>query len=181
MIKWLLRKSAHSFGKAYNYDVSYMIAIINTSAGAGLRLALAPLLSQYCAPKKAVGVWAGATLAATLDADCGPCAQLAADMAIELGVEPSVLHLCIGGRADEADDVGLGFRYARAILSGAPDVDELRADINALYGEKAVISAAFAAASARFYPVLKKGLGHGVSCQQLKLGNITATVERHHE
>lgn len=181
MIKWLLRKSMLSFGRKYNYDVGYMISVINASTGAGLRLSTVPLVSQYQSPKNAIGVWAGAAFASTLDGDCGPCAQLIADMSVELGVQPSLLRLCVEGQAVSAGDVGLGFRYAQATISASPETPQLLKEIEELYGNKAVVSAAFAAASGRFYPVLKRGLGEHVTCQRLHLGNTFVTPSAQYE
>lgn len=181
MIKWILRKNILSFGKKYDYDVGYMIDVINTSAGAGLRLSTVPLISQYQTPKNAIGVWAGAAFASTLDGDCGPCAQLIADMSIEAGVPPSQLRLCVEGQAALAGDVGLGFRYAQAAIAASPETPELLKEIDELYGRKAVVSAAFAAASGRFYPVLKRGLGEHVACTRLQLGGKSVASAANHE
>ena len=75
MIKWLLRRGARTFGKTYDYDVSYMLDVINTSTGAGARLSAFPLISQYRGPKEATQIWIGAIFASPLEGACGPCAQ----------------------------------------------------------------------------------------------------------
>lgn len=173
MIKWLLRRGARAFGRSYDYDVSYMLDVINTSAGAGMRLSAVPLISQYRGPKAAQQVWAGAVFASTLEGDCGPCAQLVVDMAIEAGVDPDALRSCFDGDPNLAGDVGLGFQFAMAAIRGDLDVDELQARIHAKYGQRAVISASFAAASGRFYPVFKRGLGYGHACRQLEFDAAT--------
>ena len=177
MIRWFLRRGARAFGAKYNYDTSYMTEVIDISSGAGLRLSAFPLISQYRGPKEAQSIWAGAILASTLEGDCGPCAQLVADMALEAGVEVSTLRQCVEGRPKEAGDVGLGFRYAQAAISGALDADELRHEIERKFGKKAVVAAAFAAASGRFYPVFKRGLGHGASCSRLRLGDTPIVLD----
>ena len=180
MIKWLLRISVQAFGKKYKYDIGYMMEVINASTGAGLRLSAVPFVSQYQQPKKAIGVWAGAAFASTLDGDCGPCVQLIADISIEAGIPPSELRMCVEGQAASAGDVGLGFRYAQAAISASPEISELLLEIEALYGRKAVISAAFAAASGRFYPVLKRALGENDSCALLQLGGSFVTPVAKH-
>jgi len=180
MIKWFLRKGVQAFGKKYKYDVGYMMEVINASTAAGLRLSTLPLVSQYQHPKKAIGVWAGAAFASTLDGDCGPCAQLIADMSIEAGIPPSKLRMCVEGQAAKAGDVGLGFRYAQAAISASPETSKLLMEIEALYGRKAVVSAAFAAASGRFYPVLKRALGENASCARLQLGDSLVTPMAKH-
>ena len=167
MIKWLLRRAARAFGKSYDYDVSYMLDVIDTSAGAGARLSAFPLISQYRGPKDAQMVWVGAIFASTVEGDCGPCAQLVLDMAMEAGADSSELKLCFNGDPHQAGDVGLGFRFALAAIHGDLEVDTLGQEIEAKFGRRAVVAASFAAASGRFYPVFKRGLGYGHACTKL--------------
>ncbi|MEO1187461.1 MAG: hypothetical protein AAFW60_00195 [Pseudomonadota bacterium] len=167
MIKWLLRRGARAFGKSYDYDVGYMLDVIDQSAGAGARLSAFPLISQYRGPKAAQKIWVGAIFASTLEGDCGPCAQLVLDMAIEAGADPADLKLCFDGDPQRAGEIGLGFRFAMAAIQGQLEGEDLQADIESKYGRRAVIAASFAAATGRFYPVFKRGLGYGHACHQL--------------
>lgn len=176
MIKHILRKSARKFGQRYDYNTAYMETIINASTSAGLRLSAFPILSQYRGPSNARDVWAGALLSSTLDGDCGPCGQLIVDMALEAGVPRDALRACIEGQPHIAGDTGLGFRFATAAIAGSLEADNLGAEIEEKYGHKAVISAAFAAASGRMYPVLKRGIGHGSACQKLMIGEDSIPV-----
>lgn len=168
MIKWLLRRGARAFGKSYDYDVTYMLDVINHSTGAGMRLSAFPLFSQYRGPKAAQQIWVGAIFASTLEGDCGPCAQLVVDMAIEAGADPADLKLCFEGDPHRAGHVGLGFRFAMAAILGKLEVDALQAEIEGKFGRRAVIAASFAAATGRFYPVFKRGLGYGHACHRLE-------------
>lgn len=167
MIRYFLRRAATAMGKRYDYDVSYMQAVIDASANAGVRLAAYPMVTQYRGPSEAANVTIGAMFASILDGDCGPCAQLVVDMATEAGADPAQLQRCALGQALQAGDTGLGFRFAQAAIAGTPDADDLRAEIAQKYGDRAVVAAALAAATTRMYPVLKRGLGYGKSCQRL--------------
>ena len=169
MIKWLLHKFIRSFEKDFGYDATYWHEITDVSAGASLRLAMLPMLSQYRGPNTTL--WAGAVLASGLDGDCGPCAQLVIDGALKAGVDPALIRACLRRDFDAANDAGLGFRFAEAAIQGNPEADELRDEIVRRFGEKAAISAAFAAGTGRAYGVLKRGLGHGAACQRLKVGD----------
>ena len=178
MIRRFLRNGAQKFGRRHGYDVSYMLHVIDGSTAAGLRLALFPLATQHAGPRTAGGLRAGAMLASTLDGDCGPCVQLVLDMASEGGVPPELLSLCVEGRSTEAGDVGLGFRFAQAAISGAPELEALRDEIEKRHGADAVTAASFAAASGRFYPVLKRGLGFAETCSRLRIGDRDVGVAR---
>ena len=169
MIQTLLKAGLQRFSSRYNYDVSYMEHIAETSTNAGLRLSALPLFSQFRGPKEAHSVWAGAMLGSTLDGDCGPCVQLVVDMALEAGVPAHQLELCLQDNAMEAGDVGLGFRFSQAAIVDAPDIDDLRQEIETRFGPEAVTAASFAASSGRVYPVLKRGLGFGQTCNRVNI------------
>ncbi|MEW9918569.1 hypothetical protein AB2B41_03070 [Marimonas sp. MJW-29] len=178
MIARLLRRSVRRFAARHDYDASYMLHVVDTSTSAGVRLAALPFFTQFTGPRGSGGVWAGAVLASTLEGDCGPCVQLVLDMAIEKGVPADLLALCIEGRAKEAGEVGLGFRFAEAAIADAPELDTLRAEIEARHGAEAVVAASFASAGGRIYPVMKRGLGFGKSCRRLRIGEREIGVVR---
>jgi len=176
MIRWLLHKLTQRFEQRYQYDGGYMHHVYNVSSGAGLRLSALPLLSQYRGPS--ADVWAGAALASTLDGDCGPCAQLIVDMSLESGVAAHELAACVAGDISSTGDVALGFRFASAAINDDLAANDLREQIIQRHGEEAAVAAAFAAATARAYPVLKRALGHGAACTRLSVGSqgsITVT------
>ena len=178
MIATLLKSSFRKFATRYDYDARYMSYVADTSTSAGLRLSLLSLYSQYSGGPKARNAAAGAALASTLDGDCGPCVQLVIDMAIEANVPADDLACCLKGCAEDAGDVGLGFRFSQAAISGGSDLDALRAEIEENFGRKALIAASFAASSGRVYPVLKRGLGFGQTCLDVKVADDRIMVGR---
>lgn len=178
MIKSLLKFGFRMFGRRYDYDTSYMSHVADTSISAGLRLSLFPLVSQFRGPRAAQDVWTGALLGSTLEGDCGPCAQLVMDMAVEAHVPADQLAQCIKGEAESAGDVGLGFRFAQAAIAGDPELEVLRREIERRFGAAAVTAVSFAAANGRMYPVLKRGLGFEQSCRSISVRNETVKVRR---
>ncbi len=176
MIRALLKKSISGFAKRYDYDAAYMTQVVETSTSAGLRLGLLSAYTQFKGPAKASDVRNGASLAATLSADCGPCVQLVFDMAVEGGTPAAQLALCLQGQPQAAGDVGLGFRFARAVHTNAPDLEDLRAEIAHRFGPEAAVACAIATSSGVIYPLLKRGLGHGQSCQTIQHGTDTIRV-----
>lgn len=168
MLKWILHKMLGRFEQSYDYDAGYMHEVIDISTSAGLRYFGLPMLSQMRGPVPEL--WAGAALASVLDGDCGPCAQLIVDNAVESGVAPNLLKACLAGDFSTAGVAGLGYRFARAAIGDEPDLEKLSGEIVSAHGKKALVCAAYAAASCRAYPVLKRGLGHGSACTQLNLG-----------
>ena len=176
MIKWILHSFLRTFEKRYNYDAKYMHHITDISTSATFRYMGLTSFSQMRGPVPEV--WAGAALASTIDGDCGPCSQLIVDQAIEAGVSAEHLRTCLMGDYITSEAVGLGYRFAEATIHDNGDIEQLRTEIIKLYGEVALIAAAYAGASCRVYPVLKRALGHGLSCQQLRVGDETVSVRK---
>jgi hypothetical protein len=170
MIRNFLHAQTRKMGRRYNYDVGYMHGLIDISPAAAIGLARLPNFYKYRGPTAGQAVWTGALLASTLEGDCGPCAQLVVDMALEGGADAACLQACAEGRPQEAGAIGLGFRFAMMAITGDPRADDLRREIEAEFGKKAAVSCALAAASGRIYPVLKRGLGHGQACMKLDFG-----------
>ena len=176
MIRWILQRAARRFGRRYQYDVSYMLDTIEASPKAGVRALLYSAAVGYPGPPAAGEVVLGASLASILDGDCGPCTQLVIDMGLEAGASPERLRACVQGQQDLAGDIGLGHDFARAIIAGTPNAEGLAQEITRLYGRQALVAASFAAASTRFYPVFKRGLGHGATCTRVRIGELEAMV-----
>ncbi|MDA3859337.1 MAG: hypothetical protein PF480_14165 [Roseovarius sp.] len=180
MIETVLRACLHrgfaKFGRENVYDTSYMQEVVAHWPAAGLRYMALPALSRMVGPEPEI--WAGAILASTLEGDCGSCAQLVCNEAVEMGVSAAMIAACLRRDFNAAGPVGLGFRFAEAAIAGRPEVDALRHEIRDAFGEQAAIAAAFAAASGRVYPVLKRGLGHGAACQKIVLCGSDHSIAR---
>ena len=176
MIKWILHRLLRRFERQFDYDAAYMHEITDISPAATLRSLALPLMTQMRGP--APEIWAGAALASVLDGDCGPCAQLVIDDAVHSDIDPNLLQACLARDFQAAGAAGLGYRFAEAAIKGDPDADDLRAEIIRDHGAEAVLAAAYAAATCRAYPVLKRALGHGGSCQVLRISDRTVEIAR---
>ena len=171
-----LRTQARAMGQKYTYDTAYMEEIIDISPGAAEGLMGFAGIYKYLGSEPGKAAWHGALFASTLEGDCGPCVQLVIDMAIADGADTDALKACAEGNPQAAGATGLGFRFAMAAITADPAPDDLRHQIIAEFGDKAALSCAFAAAAGRFYPVLKRGIGHGQACQSLDIGGQRITV-----
>ena len=175
MLKWILHKMTERMSQEFNYDNTYLHEVIDVSAVAGLRFLGLPMLSQMKGPN--LELWAGSALGSVLDGDCGPCAQLVVDDALMAGVPSQKLRGCLEGNIEAAGDVGLGFRFSQAAIADTESLTDLREEIIDRFGKLALVSASYAAASSRAYPVLKRGLGHGDLCQKIDLDGHKLVVK----
>ncbi len=178
MIKWIQHAMVRSFEKKAHYDATYMHDVVDISSDAAWRLSLLPLLSQYRGDAPPA-LWLGAGLASVLEGDCGPCVQLMVDAGLSLRVKPNAIEALLREDFEGAGyEAALGYRFALAAINDLPELDALRDEIVAGFGQKAWVACSYAAATARVYPVLKRGLGHGKTCQQVRVGDIVVAPHR---
>ena len=99
MIRPLLHSIVQRFEKRYGYDATYMHEIADTSVGAFMKLALAQAMNTH---REAVSLDAlfAARITAVRFEDCGPCAQLVVNMALEAGVAPAMVRAIVARDAD---------------------------------------------------------------------------------
>ena len=119
-----------------------------------------------------------AGMAAAMVEDCGPCVQIHVNLALKDGVAPDVLRALAARRLDEVPaGVALAFRYGDAASRGAM-ADEMRDEIRSKWGEQGLIELAFAIATARFYPGLKRALGYAHTCERVVVEDrVTMTAK----
>jgi hypothetical protein len=68
--------------------------------------------------------------------------------------------------------------FARATLARSEAADPLREQILRRFGERGLVSLAFALTAARIFPTLKYALGHGQSCQRVQVQGELVSVVR---
>jgi len=95
-------------------------------------------------------------------------------------VQGATLHAILAGdETTMSADTALGYRFARAVLSRDIALgDRLREEIVSRWVQRAVISLAFAVASARVFPTLKYALGHGKACVRVRVAGADAILHR---
>lgn len=169
MLDWLIRRRIESFGRRYDYDVSYMTEILDQDRDGFLKFSRVVELAARPGPVPAAA-WFAAKLAATLSEDCGPCTQLVTRMASEAGVPVALVGAIVqGNEAAMSDDAVLGWRFARASLAHDPQADRWREEIVVRWGEGAVVALALGIAASRMFPTIKYAMGHGKSCQRIRV------------
>ena len=178
MIRWFLRRQIAAFERTWNYDASYMREVIDADPRAMLAFGKLQAISGY---RKDVppAVYFAVGIVADMAEDCGPCSQLAIDMAQQGGVDPAVLRAIVT-RDFKAmpGEVALAVRFTEATLRHAPEADELREEVVRQFGKRGLIALIFAMLAARMYPTLKYALGHGRACTRLAIGGEKVPVLR---
>ena len=155
------------FERTWGYDASYMRALLKAAPRSFFKFGfVSGLVDRKAAPVEAL---AAAGLVGTMAEDCGPCAQLSADMAWASGVKPQVLRAILAGdEAGMGESAALAWRFARASLARDMETaDPLRDQIVGRWGEAGLAAIALQLTVARMYPTLKYALGYGKACSRI--------------
>jgi len=169
MRKSIARAFLKTMGAHYDYDVSYMLALLDTSPAAYAKFEKLFALARHreSAPQEAVFA---AKLVGALYEDCGPCTQLVVNMAREARVAGDQVAAVLTRRTEAmSGDTALGFRFADAILRRAPEEDEVRDAVRTQWGDKGVIDLTLALQIGRVFPMLKAGLGYAKECRRVRV------------
>ena len=167
MLKSMLSRWLDGFERTWRYDASYMRLVLRVSPASLLKFAIGTRAPDVRAAPGAALIAAG--LVGTLAEDCGPCTQIAVDMATAHGVPPEILRAIVAG--DEVamgETAALAWRFARASLARDMQIcDPLRDEIVRRWGEKGLVAISLSLTAARMYPTLKYALGYGQTCSKI--------------
>ena len=177
MIRWVLRRWVTKFEREFNYDARYMRDMIEASPRAAWLFVRATAIGQFRRDLP-IEAWLAAGITAVRAEDCGPCTQLAVTMAERAGVSPAVLRAVLTDDAGAMPpDVALVWKFTRATLAHDAAADEYREAIVTRWGERALVSVAFAMTAARLYPTVKYALGHGKACMRIVVDGRPITFD----
>lgn len=177
MIRWLLHRNFRGMEKKYNYDATYLHELTDQSLSACLRFAAVQLSGGTFHGEAPANAWFAAGIAGALVEDCGPCVQIASDMAMEQGMDGRIIKALLSGAPTDAD-AQLGFDYGRALLLNSSNLDELREAIEKKWGKAALLALTLRAMTARNFPVMKRALGHAKTCQRVRIGHDDIAVNQ---
>jgi alkylhydroperoxidase family enzyme len=110
-----------------------------------------------------------AALGAAIHDDCGTCVQIHINLARSDGVPEDVLRRAVMGEASSLPALlAEAFRFGGAVAANDPEMHDLREGLERALGKRAVIEMSVGIAFARFYPTIKRALGHARSCAVLR-------------
>jgi hypothetical protein len=178
MMKSLMHRYVRRFERIWKYDAGYMHGIVDASLAAARKFVFLQPMAQH-REHVSKDAWHAAHLAGALSEDCGPCVQLCIDMATRDGIDSGKLEALVRGDIDEAGpEAAFGFRYGMSVATNADTVVALVEQARSRYGERGLVSLAFSVTTARMFPTLKRGLGHGAVCSKVFVGTETVQVKR---
>ena len=169
MLKGYFHRYVRRMERHYGYDATYLHEMADASLPAAIRFTIMQMAAGNWRADAPRDAWCAAGIAGALVEDCGPCVQIATDMAMEAGMRGEVIAALLGGRPTDAQ-AQLGFDYGRALLNGSETLDALRERIETQWGKRALLALSLRAMTGRNYPVLKRATGHARTCQRVRIG-----------
>ncbi len=168
MIRAILHRVIDNWVRPLNYDATYMHQMLDASIPAMLKFMMAQLLSQH-----QEGISKEARTAARLvtiqHEDCGPCAQLVVNMALQDGVDPAFIRKVIArAYAELPPIINTTILFTDAVLAHAP-CDAERETLRQAFGEKGLVTLALSISQTRTYPTIKRVLGYAHVCERLEV------------
>ena len=177
MLGPLLKHAFRRFGARYGYDTVYLTELVDLDAGGGFKLALVSYFTDHRFGLEAAPYFA-ARITAVRHTDCGSCLRLAIARACEAGVPMAAISAMLSDDASRAPrEMALARHYAEAVLANDPTLPQIVGACEARWGKRGLAGLAAATVSGSFYPLLKRGLGHGNTCEPV-LAWLAAETKR---
>lgn len=169
MLQLLLRNAIAKQEALFNVSLDYLRHMLATSTSAFIKFNLLMPMARH-RQQLPLAAQAIAALMGSRSQDCGPCVQITANLALQYGVDASILQAVLEDRPDNLpEELALVYRFSQAVLMNEPLADPLREDVRARWGDAGVLDVAFAIASAQVYPITKRVLGFGKSCALVQI------------
>ncbi len=169
MLRALIHRILDSEEKKLGESVDYIRHVVDTSPGAFFRFA-AVMPMANARKVLPVDAWFVAQTVASQDEDCGTCLQITLNLARKARVAPEVLRAVVEGRADDLpDDMADIYRFTAGVVASNGEDDALRETLRRRYGDRGLIELAYAIASARVPPIVKRTLGYAKSCSLMRV------------
>jgi alkylhydroperoxidase/carboxymuconolactone decarboxylase family protein YurZ len=154
---------------AVGVPLDYQRDMAAAAPGSALKLQeIARIVSENRSVPEHVALMAA--LGATMAEDCGDCVQIYVNLAIKAGIDKALVKAALEHRYGELPtDLKLGFCFGRVVSENDPMLLEKGAALEARFGRKALVDLSLVIALARFYPTVKRALGHARTCAEARV------------
>jgi hypothetical protein len=157
------REGLRAFAQHYDYDVSYLEALMEASPGAffAFEAAMGASRFQKAAPTDLLAI---VKITALRAEDCGPCTELAIKMGREAGVPDAIMSGALhGGKGLSPEHLEI-YEFARAVSENEEMAPNVLPQLEARWGREVMAELGLAIVGARIYPTMKRALGYAKSC-----------------
>ena len=159
-----------AFFKAhYHYDTTYMEEMLSSSPKSyevfENFLPMATFTNK--APLDAINV---ARITAIINEDCGTCAQLYVDLALEAGLDKEIVKEIVFNNGQNLPTQLKDLYNFTLCVSNSETIEEaLYAKMNEYYSKEVLVEISLAIAATKVFPTIKRVLNLAQSCSLIKL------------
>ncbi|MFP3943347.1 MAG: hypothetical protein ACLFWF_05625 [Alphaproteobacteria bacterium] len=176
MWKWFARLALKRWGRRYDYDVSYMLALLAASPRGFRRFAKIMDVARHGDGVPPEALYA-VKLVAAITEDCGACTELVVRMAQEAGVDDGQISAVLERRfEDMSADTALAARFAEAVAVRDPAAEDLREQVRRRWAAEGLATLSLALAIGRVFPMLKAAMGYARECRPVEIGERRVSV-----
>ena len=150
-------------------SVEYVRHILRVSLRAFFRFSKIFSIAEYRdeLPADAYHV---ARIVAARGEDCGTCVQIEINLAKANGVSSEILCTVINQSPDALPPpISDVYQFVEMVVQSTEEDDSLRRNIIEHYGERGLVELALAIGASRFFPIVKRTLGHATQCANIHL------------
>ncbi len=165
------RQMVINMGEHYDYDVSYMLYLLEHSEHGFKAL---NQITDFHANLEHIPTDAAFTakLMGLKQEDCGPCLQLTIHMASEANVSANQIVAVLKDNTEAMnEDVLVAYQFAASALTQSPAAEQHRQAVLDRWSDAGLIDLTLALHSVRLYPQLKRTLGFDSICHQLQVSD----------
>lgn len=153
-----------SFKTHYNYNTSYMEEIINVSEESYEVFENFLPMASF-ANKAPVDVINVARITAIINEDCGTCAQLYVDLAVEAGLDKDIVKEIVYNQGENlSDELKTLYNFTLAVSNNETIDTNLYDKVNKLYSREVLTEISLAIAATKVFPTIKRVLNYVESC-----------------
>lgn len=165
----LVRRVQREAERKLRVPADYLGRLGDTSFTGFLKFLMFLPVSQHRRDARAE-LLSAARIVATQHEDCGPCVQIAVNVALSARIDPTVIRAVLDrNHGAMPPDVSLVVRFADGVLAKDGSEAAPRDEIVLRFGATVLSELSLAIATARVFPTLKRGLGYAQSCSLVKL------------
>ena len=158
-----------SFKTHYNYNTSYMEEILNVSEKSyevfENFLPMASFVNK--APVDAINV---ARITAIINEDCGTCAQLYIDLAVDAGLDKGIVKEIVYNQGKNlSGELKTLYDFTLAVSNNETINTDLYDKVNKLYSREVLAEISLTIAATKVFPTIKRVLNYVESCSVIQI------------
>lgn len=162
-------EAIESYKTLFNYDTSYMEEMLEASPQSYEVFENFLPMAGF-SNKASLEAINTVRITAIINEDCGSCAQLYVDLAIQAGTNKEIIQDIVYNQGKSLpSDLKALYDFTLAVSNGQTISEDVYENMNTLYGKEVLCEIALAIAATKVFPTIKRVLNHVQSCSLIQV------------